>query len=239
MALTGLDIYKQLPKTNCKECGLPTCLAFAMKVAGGQAGLEDCPHLSDDARGTLDEASAPPQRLVKIGPDSAMIEIGQETVLYRHDERFHHPTAVALVVSDTTDEGALKKACEDFKSLQFLRVGETIHPDMIALTNDSGSPETFKSAAATIHNAAGVGLVLISEKVDALSSAAGAVSGARPVLYCTSDASADELAGLAKRASAPVCVAGDIESVAQKVEALGKKEVKDVLISPGRVSTTD
>ncbi len=91
MALTGLDIYKQLPKENCKECGLPTCLAFAMKVASGQVGLEECPRLTDDARGELDEASAPPQRLVTIGPDPDPVQIGQETVLFRHDEKFHHP----------------------------------------------------------------------------------------------------------------------------------------------------
>ena len=58
MALKGLDIYKLLPKTNCKECGLPTCLAFAMKVAGGQAGLEDCPSLSPDALSALSDADA-------------------------------------------------------------------------------------------------------------------------------------------------------------------------------------
>jgi acetyl-CoA decarbonylase/synthase complex subunit gamma len=33
MALTGIQIFKLLPKTNCKECGVPTCLAFAMNLA--------------------------------------------------------------------------------------------------------------------------------------------------------------------------------------------------------------
>ena len=28
MALTGMQIFKLLPKTNCKECGVPTCLAL-------------------------------------------------------------------------------------------------------------------------------------------------------------------------------------------------------------------
>ena len=40
MALTGLEIYKQLPKTNCRDCGVPTCLAFAMKIATKQISLE-------------------------------------------------------------------------------------------------------------------------------------------------------------------------------------------------------
>ncbi len=111
MALTGLDIYKQLPKTNCKDCGVPTCLAFAMKVAAGQVGLDDCPHLSADARSKLDEASAPPQRLVKIGGEKGSIEIGQETVLFRHEEKFHRPPAVALKVSDADSEALSQSWC--------------------------------------------------------------------------------------------------------------------------------
>ena len=240
MALTGLDIYKQLPKENCKECGLPTCLAFAMKVAAGQVGLEECPRLTDDARGELDEASAPPQRLVTIGPDPDPVQIGQETVLFRHDEKFHHPTAVALTVSDSLDESALRDLCTAFKELEFTRVGQTLRPTMIALINDSGSADTMSAAAQTLHSALSVPMVLLSDKIDALSAAAaGPLSGARPLLLCTGDASADDLAALAKQAGAPICVAGDAETVADRVEALGKLEVKDVVISPGRTSAAE
>ncbi|MBC7323881.1 MAG: acetyl-CoA decarbonylase/synthase complex subunit gamma, partial [Moorella sp. (in: Bacteria)] len=60
MGLTGLEIFKQLPKTNCKDCGHPTCLAFAMALASGKASLDQCPHVSQAAREALDAASAPP-----------------------------------------------------------------------------------------------------------------------------------------------------------------------------------
>jgi ArsR family metal-binding transcriptional regulator len=43
MALTGIQIFKLLPKTNCKECGVPTCLAFAMNLASGKAELDSLP----------------------------------------------------------------------------------------------------------------------------------------------------------------------------------------------------
>ena len=238
MALTGLDIYKQLPKENCKECGLPTCLAFAMKVASGQAGLDECPRLDDSARSSLDEASAPPQRLVRIGADAAAIEIGQETVLFRHDEKFHHPTLVALKLSDSADADAIQQACQAFKALEFTRVGQTLQPDMVALVNDSGSVDSMKSAAETIHKSLGVPLVLLSDSVETLSAAAtGPLAGARPLLFCTGQATVDDLAGLAKQANAPICVAGDMESVAQCVDALSEKEVKDIVISPGQVAT--
>ena len=237
MPLTGLDIYKQLPKENCKECGLPTCLAFAMKVAAGQAGLEECPRLDDAARSNLDEASAPPQRLVKIGTDPEPIAIGQETVLFRHDEKFHHPTAVALTISDSLD-AAIGEKCDAFKALEFTRVGQTLTPHMVALVNDSGSADSMKSAAETIHGKLGVPMVLIAETLDPLIAAAsGALAGARPLLLCTGDASADDLAAAAKQTGAPLCITGDADSVADCVEALNGKDVKDIVISPGRVAT--
>ena len=133
MALTGLAIYKQLPKTNCKECGLPTCLAFAMKVAAGQAGLDECPHLGDDARGALQEASAPPQRLVTIGDGDAAVSIGQETVLYRHDEKFHNPCAIAVRFEDTLDEAAFGERLEALATLSFERMGRTLSVDGVTL----------------------------------------------------------------------------------------------------------
>jgi acetyl-CoA decarbonylase/synthase complex subunit gamma len=240
MPLTGLDIYKKLPKENCKECGLPTCLAFAMKVASGQAGLDECPRLSDEARTELSEASAPPQRLVRIGSDPKTIELGQETVLFRHDEKFHHPPAVAMKISDTEGEDAIRQSCEAFRKLQFTRVGETIQPDMIALVNESGSPDTMQTAAELIYNELGVPMVLMSDKVASLSEvAAGPLSGTRPLLYCTGEAKVDELAELAEKASAPVCVSGTLSEVAEQVEALSAKGAKNVMISPGEVGAAE
>ncbi|MCM8803481.1 MAG: acetyl-CoA decarbonylase/synthase complex subunit gamma, partial [Candidatus Omnitrophica bacterium] len=53
MALKPLDIFKYLPKTNCKECGFPTCLAFAMQVAIGKAELGKCPYVSEEGKKQL------------------------------------------------------------------------------------------------------------------------------------------------------------------------------------------
>ena len=60
MALTGLEIYKHLPKTNCKDCGFPTCLAFAMKMAAKQVPLEKCPHVTAAGKAALESAARPP-----------------------------------------------------------------------------------------------------------------------------------------------------------------------------------
>ena len=107
MALTGMQIYKSLPKTNCKDCGLPTCMAFAMQVAAKQRALTDCPHISEEGKEALSDASAPPIRLVKIGPEGKTFEIGQETVMFRHEEKFHRSTGVAVrIPASLSDEEA-------------------------------------------------------------------------------------------------------------------------------------
>ncbi len=101
MALTGLQIYKLLPKTNCKECGFPTCLAFAMKLAAKQAELSQCPYVSEEAKQALAEASAPPIRLVTIGVGDKKIEVGNEIVLFRHEKTFYHPPGIFIKIKDT------------------------------------------------------------------------------------------------------------------------------------------
>ena len=107
MALKALDIFKLLPKTNCKDCGCPTCLAFAMKLAQKQATLDQCPHVTDASKAALEGASAPPVRLIKIGTGADALEIGNETVLFRHEETFYHPPGIGIVIPDNLDEAAL------------------------------------------------------------------------------------------------------------------------------------
>ncbi len=102
MALTGMQIFKLLPKTNCKECGVPTCLAFAMNLASGKAELDACPYVSDEARAQLEEAAAPPIRQISVGKGVRTAKTGGETVLYRHEKTFYNPTMFAgLITSDT------------------------------------------------------------------------------------------------------------------------------------------
>jgi acetyl-CoA decarbonylase/synthase complex subunit gamma len=96
MALKGLDIFKFAPKTNCKDCGCPTCMAFCMKVAQGALPLEKCPHMPADAVAKLSEQTAPPMKTIKVGEFS----FGGETVLYRHDKTFVSRSLYAAYVCD-------------------------------------------------------------------------------------------------------------------------------------------
>ena len=150
MALTGLEIFKLLPKTNCKKCGMPTCLAFAMQLAQKRAKLEDCPEVSEEAKQALAAAAAPPMRKVVFGSGDNQVEIGQETVMFRHEEKFYSPTVVAVTVSDKLTGEDLKKRIEVVNSLQFERVGTKIGVSAIAVVNDSGDANSFATAAETV-----------------------------------------------------------------------------------------
>ena len=100
MALTGLQIYKLLPKTNCKDCGLPTCLAFAMKLAAKQVELDSCPYVSDESREKLAESAAPPVRLVTVSSDGREVKAGNEVVLFRHEKTFYNPCGLFVRLRD-------------------------------------------------------------------------------------------------------------------------------------------
>src|SRR5512143_901843 len=99
MGLTGIQIFKLLPKTNCKECGVPTCLAFAMNLASGKAELDSCPYGSAEARAALSEASAPPIGGGAVGKGGRAAATGGETGQYGHEKTFLNPPLLAAVVA--------------------------------------------------------------------------------------------------------------------------------------------
>ena len=169
MALTGMQIYKNLPKTNCKECGFPTCMAFAMQVAAKQKALTDCTQLSEDAQAALSDASAPPMKLVKIGPDGKQFEMGQETVMFRHEEKFHHPSGIAIRVPASLSNDEATARVEAINNCAYIRVGEELKVQFCALEIEGcDNPGERAKLAAEKSN---VPLILIGSSVDKMKSA--------------------------------------------------------------------
>ena len=206
MALTGLEIYKHLPKTNCKDCGLPTCLAFAMKMATKQISLDKCPHVTAQGKAGMESSSRPPIQLVTIGSGEAEIKIGNETQLYRHEEKFHRPTALAVRISDTLDDVAFAARATAVGKLCFERVGVQIKVNLIAVDNESGDPGRFEKAAAVAADKSGLACVLMSSKAQNLERAASAIAGRRPLLYISDPAQAEAAAKVAMQANCPLAV---------------------------------
>jgi acetyl-CoA decarbonylase/synthase complex subunit gamma len=192
VALTGLQIQKLLPQTNCKECGSNTCLAFAIKLAARKAEIAQCPYASDQAKRILGEAYAPPVRCVRLGPDGSL-KLGEETVLYRHERTFVHPTALAVNVNDTDAPASLDGVLERVEEYALERVGEVLRIDMVAVSQKGPDRSAFAALASRAWNETGRPLVLRSRDPEALAEAAAAVRGSRSVLASASPETADSL----------------------------------------------
>lgn len=232
MALSGIQIFKLMPKKNCAECGVPTCLAFAMNLAAGKAELDQCPYVSDDAREKLASASAPPIRTVQIGAGDAAVKAGGETVLFRHEKTFNNPTALGCLVAASEDDATIDGKLKAFKDLRYERVGLTLKAELIAV-KDGGDPARFAQVAKKASDA-GAALVLMSENLDALKSALAEVGKQKPLLYAATDANLDAVSALAKEFDCPLTVKADkVGDVARLSAKLVEKGHKDIVLDSG------
>jgi acetyl-CoA decarbonylase/synthase complex subunit gamma len=226
MALKALDIYKHLPKSNCAKCGSPTCLAFAMSLASKKTSLDQCPEITAEGLAALEGASAPPIRLVTVGIGASKVEVGNETVLFRHDETFYHPTGIAVRVKDNA--GDLQAQIDAVKGLAFDRVGQHIAVDMLAVENASGDAAAF-AAAATAAAQTGLALVLMAENPANMAEALKEVVDKKPLLYKATAENWEEMASLACQSGCPLAVdAADLDAavaLAQQITAAGAQDL--------------
>ncbi|MBI4278310.1 MAG: acetyl-CoA decarbonylase/synthase complex subunit gamma [Armatimonadetes bacterium] len=233
MPLTALDIYKILPKTNCGECGFPTCLAFAMQLATKKAAIDACPYASDDAKATLAGAAAPPIRLVTIGPQDCSIGIGKETVLFRHEETFYHPPPIAVRVTTDRPPEDLREALARVRALEFERVGQALRVEIVALEDAAGEPERF-AAAATSAAEAGFVLMLMSETPAVLDAAAARMRQDRPLLYAATEDNWQAVAQVAKTHKCPLAVRGrNLVALADLTARIAAQGVTDLVLDSG------
>jgi acetyl-CoA decarbonylase/synthase complex subunit gamma len=234
MALTGIQIFKLLPKTNCGECGVPTCLAFAMNLAAGKAELIACPHVSEEAKTQLEEASAPPIRPVTIGSGDRTQKVGGETVMFRHEKRFENPPGIALLINDAMDEFEVNARLERFGQLQYERVGLTLRADLIAVKDESGDVGKFEALVNKVKQSSDGGIILISTNPDILSAGLKACANRKPLLYAATKDNVEEVTNLAKENSCPMAVKGsDLDEVVELTTKVTEAGVNDILIDSG------
>jgi acetyl-CoA decarbonylase/synthase complex subunit gamma len=234
MALTGIQIFKLLPKTNCKECGVPTCLAFAMNLASGKAELDSCPYVSAEARAALSEASAPPIRPVAIGKGVRAATTGGETVQYRHEKTFFNPTLLAATVPSDISEADLTTKLKKWNAFQFERVGLNLRPELVAVKDANGNAEAFAKTAKTIAETSEFNLVLMTEKPAVMKAAVAATKFKRPLMYGATAANLADMGALAKESGLPLGVkAGSVADLVPLTQKLAEMGLKDLVLDPG------
>jgi len=230
MALTGLQIQKLLPKTNCKECGSNTCLAFAMKLAAKKAELSLCPYASEEAKEVLGAASEPPVKGIALGRDKSL-KIGEETVLYRHEKTFVNQTAFAINLDDTVSDEEREETLGKIKNYLLERVGEMIRIDMVSISHKSIGWESFVTLAKRAYEVTQLPLVLNSRDVEALKAAAVAVYGSGSVLACGTPETAGQLVAAAKENGHALAVtAADLNQLVELTAGLKQEGFNDIVL---------
>lgn len=237
MALTGLEIYKLLPRTNCKDCGQPTCLAFAMQLAAGKASLDACPHIGEEARERLAAAAAPPIALITIGAGEHAVRVGNETVLFRHEKRFENPTAIGVTVDDTLPPASLADRVRAINNLVFERMGQTCRVDLVAVRGLSARPDLFRAAVLAAAREARLPLVLMSEDTACLEAALEPVKDGRPLVWAATADNYARLVPLAASYGVPLVVqAAGLEELAALVAKVTELGHRELLLDTGATS---
>ena len=229
MALKGLDIFKLTPKTNCKDCGSPTCMAFAMKVAQGAVPLEKCPHLSDEVKAQLSEATAPPMKTIKVGAGSNEHTLGGETVLFRHEKTLVSKNLYAVKVSSGMDDAANEAVFAAIPGLDYERIGERMYVEFIyvdyAAGSDKGKYLELVKKAASMDRA----LVLNCADPAVAKEALEIAKEGKPILNGATAANCDEMNALAKEYGVTLGVSGadlnELHDTVAKLEAAGNKNL--------------
>jgi len=228
MALSGLDIYKLLPKTNCRQCGLATCLAFAMQLAKKTLPIEKCPFVSREAKNTLEALALPPIKLITLGNNELRFDIGNEVVMFRHEEKFRNPTGVGFIIDDSDSDSEIKEQLNKINQLIFERVGQQLRVNLVALKQNKDKTRYLQATKLLLDNTV-LPIMLMSSDLEALKQAALISQKRKPLLYSAQQENFAQIGAIAKELQLPLVVtAPDIDQLSQltvKLNALGVGEL--------------
>ena len=234
MALSGIQIYKLLPQTNCRECNFPTCLAFAMKLAAKQVELGACPYVSDASKKQLAESSAPPIRLITLKAGT-QVKVGNEVVMFRHEKTFYNKTGLFLRVKASDPDIAKKVAAADAYKVNYVGMDLTI--DGFAVEADGD----LAAAVKTIRTVTQRPLILIGNDAALLDSALGLLAGEQALIYAADSSNYEPLADTAKKHKAALVVNGRdvamqrlyVDALADLTQKVQAKGVDDMVLDLG------
>jgi len=235
MPIAGSEIVKMLPgKRPCKDCGFPTCFAFAMKLASGGTTVDKCPYLSDETKAKLLDLLAPPIKLVTIGSGDNAVKIGNEEVIYRHEKTFIHSPGISLLISDKEDKAKIEEKIKKIKDLQFPWVGVNLESNLLALYSESGDKNKFLDLVKKVYDSTDLGMVLISEDMDALFAARDICADRHPLVYPITKENIDAAIPRIKENLTPVGLRGrSVEELIPLTTKLKDAGVEEIVLDPG------
>ena len=237
--LSPIDVYKLLPKTNCKECGEKNCVAFATKLVSLETSLENCPPLltkeHKKAYKQLMELLKPAIKEVVIGVGERAVKIGGKLVMYRHELTYFNPTAFAVDVTDEMSEEEILDKTKRVEQFKFGYIGQTLKLDMIAVRSTSNDPDKFKATVRKVAENTNLPLILCSLNSNVLEAGLKVVSKCRPLLYAATKQNWKEMAELALIYNCPLTVfaPNNLKLLKSLTKTLLEYGVEDLVLDPG------
>ena len=230
MALKGLDIFKLTPKKNCKECGSPTCMAFAMKVAQGSVSIDKCPHMSAEALATLSESTAPLMKTITVGTGANEHKLGGETVLFRHEKTLVNRNVFAATLCSCMDDAEIDQKIAEIKKVDYERIGEREYVEFLFL-NYAGNGADKYVALVNKAMAADRALVLNCADAEVAKAALEVCKAGKPILNGASKDNLDAMNAVATAAGVTLGVTGaDISEIYDNIKALEGKGNKNLIV---------
>jgi acetyl-CoA decarbonylase/synthase complex subunit gamma len=240
--LSPIDVYKLLPKTNCKECGAENCMAFATKIVNREMTLEQCPPLlkkeNEKSFLQLKEMLKPPVKEVVVGVGDKAVKLGGKLVMYRHEFTYSNPTAIAIDVTDEMPEDELLKRVKQTEGFSYEYIGYTLKLDMIAVRSTSNDPEKFKAAVKKVAENTSLPLILCSFSANILEAGLMATPNSKALLYAATMDNWKDMAELALMYHCPLVVSApnDLNLLVSLAKTLLAYGVEDLVLDPGTFS---
>ncbi|MCM8791650.1 MAG: acetyl-CoA decarbonylase/synthase complex subunit gamma [Candidatus Omnitrophica bacterium] len=230
MALSGLEIYKLLPKTNCRECGFSTCLAFAMQLAKKAVALDKCPFLTEESKKILEELNLPAIKLITIGKNDQRVQIGNENVLFRHEERFYNPPGIGIIINDDLAQTEVLNIIRKIKDLEFERIGQRLKIELLAIRNRSSEENFLKTIDLVVHNTS-FALVLMCEEPRRVKKVLELYKDLRPLIYRITPDNFLQFSQLLKGDNVPVVVwSEDLEGISYLTQQLNRNQINELVL---------
>jgi len=233
MALSGLDIYKLLPKTNCRQCGFATCLAFAMQLAKKTVAIEKCPFISPEAKSILEAQALPAIKLITLGSQESKFDIGNETVMFRHEEKFRNPAGVGFIIEDGLSDTEIRERLRKINQLKFERVGQQLSVNLVALKQNKDASRYLEAVKLLLDNTT-LPMMLMSKDLAALKQAVIISQERKPLLYSAQQENFAQIGALAKEFQLPLVVmAQDIDQLRRLTKELNGLGVNELILDTG------
>ncbi len=237
--LSPITIYKSLPKTNCKECGVDNCMAFATKIVNREIELDSCKPLlkPENAKSyaVLKDLLKPAVKEITVGVGDQAKKIGGKLVMYRHEFTYKNPTAIAIDVTDEMPDSEVVGRVQKTENFSFEYIGNTLRLDMVAVRCTSDDADKFKACVKKVSESTKLPMILCTMNPQVMEAGLMAAPKARPLLYAATTANWKDMAELALMYNAPLVASApnNLDELMSLAKTLTNYGVTDIVLDPG------